>query len=350
MKPKILYIAPTKSTFVLKDIKLLAEHYTVRLSVAKLATKPLLVPAFLFIQFFQILLTIHKYQVIIIMFGGYWSLMPTLLGRIFSKKVIVIAGGTDCVSYRSINYGNLRKPILRKIIGWSYSLASVICPVDESLIYFENSYYDSSHQGIKHYFPHIKTRIFTVCNGYEIPEKKTGRVREKNSFISVAFCNSLSKAKLKGLDLIIENAKFFPDTKFTIVGIENPQGYFPGIPGNVYLIGKTDQKIVYSLFETSEFVIQCSISEGFPNALCEAMSMGCIPIVSPVGAMPHIAGDIGFIVGKRSSNDFCAAIQRAISTGQDEKLVRSGRSIERIGTNYSEGNRIAQFVELIDSL
>ena len=41
------------------------------------------------------------------------------------------------------------------------------------------------------------------------------------------------------------------------------------------------------------------MSEGFPNALCEAMLSGCIPIVSNVGAMPKIVKETGYLLLKK---------------------------------------------------
>lgn len=47
-----------------------------------------------------------------------------------------------------------------------------------------------------------------------------------------------------------------------------------------------------ALRDTDVF-LQISTSEGFPNALLEAMALGCAAIVTPVGAIPEIVGDDG---------------------------------------------------------
>ena len=47
-----------------------------------------------------------------------------------------------------------------------------------------------------------------------------------------------------------------------------------------------------ALRETDVF-LQISSSEGFPNALLEAMALGCAAIVTPVGAVPEIVGADG---------------------------------------------------------
>jgi glycosyltransferase involved in cell wall biosynthesis len=56
------------------------------------------------------------------------------------------------------------------------------------------------------------------------------------------------------------------------------------------------------LYNSHQFYLQLSTSEGFPNALGEAMTCGCIPIGSAVGAIPEIIGDSGIVLAKKELN------------------------------------------------
>ncbi len=348
--PQLLYIAPSNSTFVKKDIRLLSDSYQVRLSISNWYKTPLLIPFKFFVQFFQLIFTIGRYDAVVVMFGGYWSYNPALLGRVFRKRVIIIAGGTDCVSYPSINYGSLRKPFLRRIIGWSYSLASAICPVDESLIYSRNSYFNNSEQGIKHFFPKLKTPFTTIYNGYNCAvDSNLDGGKEPNSFITVALGSTKERFVLKGLDLIIENAVSFPKAIFYICGVDNISVFFPKIPENVKILGQLNSDEVNQMFRKAEFVVQISISEGFPNALCEGMINGCIPIISPVGAMPHIAGNLGFVLKKRSRESFFSAIESALGLSESEREQQSKLSVERISNNFPESKRGESLMKMFAS-
>jgi glycosyltransferase involved in cell wall biosynthesis len=48
-----------------------------------------------------------------------------------------------------------------------------------------------------------------------------------------------------------------------------------------------------AVFRETDVFLQISSSEGFPNALLEAMAVGCAAIVTPVGAVPEIVGADG---------------------------------------------------------
>jgi glycosyltransferase involved in cell wall biosynthesis len=70
-----------------------------------------------------------------------------------------------------------------------------------------------------------------------------------------------------------------------------------------------------------QFYVQVSMTEGFPNALIEAMACGCVPIVSRVGAMPEIVGDTGYILEKKDPNLLQELIQKAISEYSPQKAM-----------------------------
>src|SRR5205085_2238711 len=99
-------------------------------------------------------------------------------------------------------------------------------------------------------------------------------------------------------DLIMGMASKFPDCTFTIIGFKNsPENLV--VPANVKLLGYVENTKLPLLFSEYTYYLQLSVSEGFPNALCEAMLCECVPIGSAVGAIPDIIADTGFILQKK---------------------------------------------------
>ncbi len=345
---KILYIASGNPTFVRKDIKLLSEVYRVKALLYTWNAKN--TPLNLFRQFIYLIFSIHRFDAIVVMFAGYWSVLPTVLGKIFRCKTFIILGGTECVSYPSIGYGSLRKPLLKKAIQISIKHATCLLPVHESLMDFTNTYFDGSKQGVVNHFNRIKTPVRVIYNGYSAnvaPLTIHQSNRVPNSFISVALVNSTSRLVLKGIDLILENAAYFPNSKFTLIGICQNITERITIPANVHVQGHLHYEQLVAEYLKSEFVIQLSISEGFPNALCEAMTHGCIPIISPVGAMPLITQGIGFTVNQRDYNEFRETIQMALGLDNEEKKRLRALAHQRIVDNFSEIKRKENLVRTI---
>ncbi len=345
----ILYISSGNPTFVRKDILLLSKQNNVKSLLYPWNTVN--TPINFIRQFIYLIPRLKKIDAILVMFAGYWSVIPALFGKIFNKKVFIILGGTDCVSYPEFNYGSLRKPLLKSAIYYSIKNATCLLPVHESLIDFTNSYYNNSKQGIKNHFKSIKTDIKTVYNGYnprvthDTIEKS---IRKPNSFITVALVNTKIRLILKGIDLILDSAREFPDASFTIIGIAETIKSQLKIPSNVIIHPPMPSELLAEKYLHSEFVIQPSISEGFPNALCEAMSFGCIPIVSPVGAMPTITENIGFTVKNRSTEELSSAIKNALSLTNDEKVNLRFLSHSQILNNFSESERISKLEQIIE--
>mgnify|MGYP005840337279 CR=1 FL=1 len=345
----ILYISSGNPSFVCKDITLLSGKFKVY--SLNYPWNALNIPLNFFKQLVYLIFRLNKIDAIIIMFAGYWSIIPVLFGKIFNKKVFIILGGTDCVSYPSFNYGSLRKSLLKKTIYLSIKHATCLLPVHESLIESTNSYFDNSKQGIQNHFKPINTAIRTVYNGYNPnvpPQTIETSIRVPNSFITVALVNTETRLILKGIDLILESAPKVPEAIFTIIGIDNKIKKRLDIPKNVNILPPMPNNSLQEMYLRSEFVIQVSISEGFPNALCEAMSFGCIPIISPVGAMPTITNNIGFTVAKRDTHELTLAIKNALNLNVKDRENLRLQAYAQIVNNFSEMERISKLAKVIE--
>lgn len=347
MKKKVLcYHTPSLSSFVKKDIAILEKHFKVKTFVFNPSVK-WKTPFELIKQKIFILRYIFSSKIQLVQFGGYHSLLPALLAKIFSQHCIVIAGGTDCVGFPEIGYGNFHKPLLGKITCLSFRLSTIILPVDESLERTENTYSEehSRHQGIRQFCKNLKTPIHTIYNGYDAKEWYVNPNRVSGSFISVAAgLEENRRFVLKGFDLIIELAKKLPHCKFTFVGTKVlPSNVL--IPSNVELVSFANTEELKTLFSKHQFYLQLSISEGFPNAICEAMLCGCIPLGSNVAAIPKIIGDTGYILKKRDPSLLFNLASEAILNSDSKEDPR-----KRIMESFPLSKREYELLNVLNNL
>jgi len=341
----ILYVAPNLSSFVINDIKILSERYRIIKNVYDWSNK-IYVPFIVIRQFFFLLRKIFFVKAIIVSSGGYWAFFPTLLGKIFKKKVFIILNGSDCASIPSIKYGMLGKFPLKLVCKMSYRFASYLLPVSSSLVSVKNTYYSDdefSFQGYKFFFPEIKTNYEVVYNGVDNQFWKplgTDR-KESNSFISV-FSN-YSQFIRKGGDIIFEISKKLPDCKFYIVGFDKPK---QTINNHVIFLGKLNPEELKYYYNNSQFYLQLSVFEGFGVALCEAMLCECIPIGSSVNVIPDIIGDTGFILNNRNIFELEKLIRKAITCTKKKEKAKKAR--QRIVNNYSFEKRKNKLFSLLE--
>ncbi len=296
----ILYTFPIRTAFIDRDLEMISPKTKIRPLV--FTNQPIQLPFYFILQFFQLLWFLPKTDQYLCFFGGYHSVLPVWFGRIFKKNCTIQAGGTDCINMPEIGYGNFRKKWLRKATVYSFKNCSLILPVAETLVqqHYQFDPQINPKQGLLNLIPDLNTPIQVVHNGFDVDFwKNLNKNREALSFISVATGTSnLSRAIVKGYDLVEKLAATHPDWKFTLVG--DPD-YFSPIP-NVQIVGKLSPADLRELYNTHQFYLQLSTSEGFPNALGEAMACGCIPIGSAVGAIPEITGDTGVVLSKKDSS------------------------------------------------
>jgi glycosyltransferase involved in cell wall biosynthesis len=291
---------------------------------------PIKLPFYLILQFFQLLWYLPRTSQYLCFFGGYHCILPVVFGKAFRKKCTIQAGGTDCINMPEIGYGNFRKKSLAWATRFSFENCSMILPVAEALV-SQHYNYDpkiNPKQGLMQLIPGLKTPIHVIPNGFDTEFwKDLGMERVKQSFISVAtHTSSPARARVKGYDLIEQLASNNPDWIFTLVGDAN----YGALSPNIRVVGKESPETLVQLYNTHEYYLQLSSSEGFPNALGEAMACGCVPIGSAVGAIPEIIGDTGLLLTRKS----LGALQQLIQDWMDGKteLTSSRVRIERYFT------------------
>ena len=341
---QLIFIYPKLYTFIHTEIKLLSSEFDL-ISITQNWERKTLLPFNLLRQAIFLVNNIRKVETILISFGGYWSFLPALFGKLLGKKVALVVHGSDCVSFPEIHYGNLRSSLLRFIIKKSLQWTSIILPVSKSLVYTENSYFTNKilKFGYMHHIKGVKTPYKVIPNGVIINDWKrnTTLLKDSKSFITVM---TKGKVHIKGGDLIIEIANKFPDYTFYFAGINSLEGV--KIPINIVFLGFLPPNELNRWYSKTQFYIQISNTEGFGVALCEAMLCECVPIVSDVNYLPNIVSETGFILKKRSVEVFELLIKKALKADL-EKLGRDAR--RRIIKNFSSENRALLLINELNS-
>jgi glycosyltransferase involved in cell wall biosynthesis len=326
----IIYTFPIRTAFIDRDLEMISPEMEIK--AIGFTQSPVKLPFYFVLQFFQLLWYLPRMTQYLCFFGGYHSVLPVWFGKVFGKRCIIQAGGTDCMNMPEINYGNFRKKWLRKATVYSFKNCSLILPVAQALVKQEYQFDPkiSSRQGLLNLIPDLTTPIQVIPNGFDTDfwrdlEKK----RNPFSFISVATGTSNpARARVKGYDLIEQLAANHPDWTFTLAGDPN---YF-SLNQNVKILGKQSNTELLALYNSHQFYLQLSTSEGFPNALGEAMACGCIPIGSAVGAIPEIIGEAKLILLKKSIPDLEHLLTHL---DQDELMNFSENSLRRIQNHFS---------------
>lgn len=350
MREKILYIYPEDSTFTRKDITFLSKRFEV-ISPSHNWKHKAAAPLNFVRQFLFLCRHLKGSVSVFVMFGGYWSLLPALAGKVTGIPVYVIPGGTDCVSFPSLGYGSLRKPLMRAFIRWSFRLCTELLPVHASLVESRYSYHEPADypaQGYRFFFPGITTPYRVIHNGFDPDFFVCDRYSKRaDSFIVVAPVNNMMRIKVKGIDRVLFLAGQFSHCSFTIVGISDTVARaLEPVPGNVVLHPYMPQEEFMALLCENQFVLQLSVSEGFPNALCEAMLCRCIPVGSSVGPVPEIIGDTGFVMESSEREYLVSRFREIILTGSAVRQELGRKARERIAEKYHLSLREKAFFTL----
>ncbi len=109
---------------------------------------------------------------------------------------------------------------------------------------------------------------------------------------------------------------------------------YPGLESSIHRVGKISHDEMMYWFCSADFIIATSHYEGSGTAICEAMSCGCVPILSDIPSFRMMTGDgsCGILFPVKDSDGLVVALQKSI---QIDRHAASSRVIEQFKTTLS---------------
>ena len=283
---------------------------------------------------------------------GAFLFTPSLYVLLF--KMITFAKTKVLVSERSFHSGEkegYQKRVIRKL----YTFANTITA---------NSISQTNY--LKSRFPKLKNKIVYIPNGLMIEDfdrKKEHQPSTTLRIISVGHINLNKNTKL-----LIEAVKILRDTyrvKITVQWLgrtyeflNQKNDYFEecknlisryGLEENWVWAGKV--KNVQSYLTASDILIHPSIGEGFPNAICEALSCGLPVVASNVNDHPYIIKNHsnGFLFKNNDLNDLIDKVLKFSNLSLKEKREMENEARKTAENNFQLSKMVVKYNEMFNS-
>lgn len=151
--------------------------------------------------------------------------------------------------------------------------------------------------------------------------------------------------RTKGCFEIIKTAKQFQSIEFVMVGPISDEFGELELPSNVNLVGREQHEKIKKYMEEADLFLFPSYTEGFSNALLEAMSVGLPIIASNVGANADMIEENGGVIVP--VRDVQAIVDAIISLNNPEIRERmSIWNINKVVNCYSKNSVMEKLIEV----
>jgi len=313
---KIFLIGPINSSFVQNDIKILGKENQLFLENSAIGRGIRGIRNFFLLTFRSVFKTLRS-EAIFCWFADYTTLIPSLIAKVFRKKIYVVAGGFDVTNLPGINCGARLRPFRWFCVKNTFRLADKIFPV--------SNYAKKQLLKLTNVNENKVKMIYNCIDTSSFGEETTNSNRE--FVLTVSQGDNWIEYIRKGTQKFIEIAKELKDTKFVVAGLRgealqlakkdaNSASNIEIIPGPLNLYEE-----IVPLYRKSFAYCQFSIEETFGVAVLEAMICGSLPIVSEGGALPEIISGSEAIVAQ-TKEKIINAISKAkeLSNSERKKL------------------------------
>jgi glycosyltransferase involved in cell wall biosynthesis len=332
--PRILFIKPANSSFIVRDEAMLAKRYQVKSFLYVYGSWWRHAQSLLQMKFW-LLRNIFTADIVFVWFSDYHSWLPVLFARFFRKKSVLAIAGYDVACLPELNYGVFVRPFRGWCSRTSLRHADLLLPVAGALA-----------QDIEQHAGSVRGHISVVPFGFSPDQWQPSGLKDADLVLTVSLGDDMRRVKIKGLDLFLETAHEMPNARFVIIG---PTGealrYLQERqPANLQLIGPMPIEQLVGWCQRAGVYAQLSIREGLPNAVIEAMMCECVPVGTVAGGIPEAVAGAGFVLAERTVAAAVAALQQALRADDRQRKRIRELAIER----YRDGLRENIICDLIE--
>ncbi len=309
---RIVLLGPLRSTFVQTDITELGRSHQI-VPIDTILGKGARGLLTLILLTLRSMVAMPRADALYCWFADYHTFVPTILFRLFGKKVFVVAGGYDVGYLPELNYGARMRPARWFCAHNTFKYASLVMPVSEYALRQLDLLTHGDHAPAKVVYNGVLTERFPTQ--ISTPRRAVA--------VTVSQGDSITEYRRKRLDVFIALARHVPEFTFRLIGPTGPaleQARIKGagivnleiVPGFVSL----PDVIVPAYLEASCYC-QLSYEETFGMAVVESMLCGCIPVTSDGGALPEVTGGPGYSMDNLET--LSSAIRSTLSATQEER-------------------------------
>ena len=271
-----------------------------------------------------------KFDSVFVWFGDYHSMLPVLFAKIFRKKSFVVIGGYDVSTLSEYKYGSFSNPIRAFFTRNTFRFVDICFPVADAL-------------RKKLLVINPKAKAETIATSVDVEKFNFSEYERPKTVITVSGTDNHQRLMVKGLDRFRELATYLPEFEFVIIGAtDGVKNYFEPLPANLSLLPPQQFDQLTQHYERASFYAQLSRSEGLPNALCEAMLCGCIPVGTNVGDIQITIGSSGLTI-----DDWRPEVLVDFIRLNHNNIQLRNQARERIQMLYNPVRRIERFQQLM---
>ena len=328
-KIKLLFAYSVLSSFSNNDLQILQRHFRVR---------SIKVTTFLFPEkgrdwrdFFRLIKGLLWADIIYAWWADLNAFFIVFLCKLFHKKSIIVVGGYEVAHVPEINYGTLLSPIGRFEVKFILDHANKILAVSkfskEEIIRF------SAPKVIKVVYNGVDTKRFHPAGN------------KKNMVLTVVNKISQDTIAIKNLDIFLKASRYLPELKFVLVGevSEKCKEFVKkNTSPNIEFTGYLNHDILLDYYQKTKVYCQLSYRESFGVALVEAMSCGCIPVITKKAAFPEIVENLGFYVPNRNPLMTAEAIKKAMIS---DRVFKVRERVEKYFSLYIREKKLIKEIE-----
>jgi glycosyltransferase involved in cell wall biosynthesis len=269
---RILFVHNQPQSFVRIDLALLRERWQVE---ERFERRRQVNPA-------AVWASVQRADLVFCWFASWHSLLPVLYAKLQGKPSVLVVGGYDTANIPRIAYGSQRGGARRRISRLIIQAASHLIVNSESA-----RLETVINTGV------IESKITVIYHGVEPIDPPGAAIREQIALtVGGVWRENLYR---KGLLPFVQAAKLLPEWRFIVAGKweDGIDTLREAAGNNVTLTGFLNDPELAQTYRRASVYVQASLHEGFGMSLAEAMSAGCIPVGTHLGAIPEVIGDTG---------------------------------------------------------